>query len=128
MKTGLIFAAVLAAGLAPGVSHAAGAWTLLGAREVTDRVDHDEIVLAGHRHYNHLRICVYRHPIHFYDVSVNYENGGHEDLSIRSDIPRGGCTRSIDLNGGERDITNIRFTYEATGWGWHDATVRVYGR
>ncbi|MFO1187441.1 MAG: DUF2541 family protein [Alphaproteobacteria bacterium] len=127
MKLTTFAAAIVAGLLVAPVAHAAG-WILLGVREVTDRVDHDEIVLAGHARYNHIRVCAYRHPVHFYNVTVHYQNGGAQDVSIASNIPRGGCSRAIDLNGGDRDITRIAFTYEATGWGWHDATVRVYGR
>jgi hypothetical protein len=126
MKLSMIFATLLL-GLAP-IGAQADNWLLLGAREVTDRVDHDEIVVGGHRHFDHIKICAYRHPVHFYDVNITFENGGHQDVAIRSEIGAGSCSRDIDLDGGQRDIQNIKFVYEASGWGWHRATVRVYAR
>src|SRR5262245_36564264 len=91
-------------------------WTLLGARNVMDRTDHDAIVLPGNREFNRIRLCVYRNPIRFYDLDIRYRNGGHQDVSVRDFIAAGGCTRAIDLNGANRNIERIDMTYEETSW------------
>ena len=107
----------------------AGAWDLLGERLVTDRMDHDELWLNGHRRFKQIKLCVYRNPIRIYDLDVNYDNGGHQDVSVRHRINAGDCTRAIDLNGWRRDIKNIKMTYEETSWGRRrTATVRIFGR
>jgi len=107
----------------------AAAWDLLGERIVTDRMDHDEIWLNGHRRFHQIKLCVYRNPVRIYDFDVNYANGGHQDVSVRSRINPGDCTRAIDLNGWRRDIRNIKLRYEETSWGRRrTATVRVFGR
>jgi hypothetical protein len=121
-------AALVAAGLAAAASPAA-AWTLLGERIVRDRMDHDEIWLEGHRRFTQIKICVYRHPVRVYDVDVNFNNGGHQDVEVRDRINPGTCTRDIDLTGDDRDIRNIKMLYEETSWGRRKtATVRVFGR
>ena len=105
------------------------AWDLLGERVVTDRMDHDEIWLDGHRRFDQIKLCVYRHPVRIYDLDVNFDNGGHQDVEVRARINPGDCTRAIDLRGDDRDIKNIKMLYEETSWGRRrTATVRVYGR
>ena len=105
------------------------AWDLLGERIVRDRMDHDEIWLDGHRRFDQIKLCVYRHPVRIYDLDVNFNNGGHQDVEVRARINPGDCTRAIDLRGDDRDIKNIKMLYEETSWGRRrTATVRVYGR
>lgn len=104
------------------------AWTQLGARDVRDRTDRDTINLNGHRQFSRIKLCVYRNPVHFYDLDVRFNNGGHQDVSIRERINPGQCTRSIDLTGADRDIRYVTMLYEETSWrrGAH-ATVRLFG-
>lgn len=130
MKTKLLLAgALLLSTVASAAPASAASWELLGTRVVSDRMDHDVIGVPGHRRYRQMKICVYRHPVHFYDVDVYYENGGHQDISVRSRINPGHCTRNIDLNGWRRDIRRISLRYEEASFGRRrTATVRVYGR
>jgi hypothetical protein len=37
---------------------------------------------------------------------VRFANGGHQDVSVRERINPGQCTRAIDLNGDDRNITS----------------------
>jgi len=107
----------------------AAAWDLLGERVVSDRMDHDVIGVPGHQRYRQIKICVYRHPVRVYDVDVFFRNGGHQDVSVRSRINPGDCTRNIDLNGNRRDINRISLRYEETSFGRRrTATVRVFAR
>ena len=62
-------------------------------------------VLPGPRAFDRIKLCVYRNPVHFYDLDVRFRNGGHQDVSIRQRINPGECTRAIDLNGDDRNIT-----------------------
>lgn len=105
----------------------AAAWTQIGVRDVRDRTDRDTIVVNGPRQFERIKLCVYRNPVHFLDLDVRYANGGHQDVSLRARINPGQCTRNIDLNGDDRNITSISMLYEETSWrrGAH-ATVRVF--
>jgi len=105
----------------------AAAWDVIGVRDVRDRTDRDTIVVEGHRQFERIKLCVYRQPVHFYDVDVRYRNGGHQDVSVRSRINPGQCTRVIDLNGDDRDIASISMLYEETSYRRRHATVRVFG-
>jgi hypothetical protein len=102
-------------------------WSLLGARDVRDRTDHDAIGLPGNREFNRIRLCVYRNPVHFYDVHVRYRNGGVQEVPVRLRINPGQCTRAINLNGANRNIDRIDMTYEETSFRHRTATVRVFG-
>lgn len=121
----MALAAILAAAAAtPALAYN---WHLLGARDVRDRTDHDAISLPGNHVFNRIRLCVYRNPVHFYDVHVHYRNGGVQDVPVRARINPGECTRAIDLNGADRNIDRIDMTYEETSFRRRTATVRVFG-
>ncbi|MEQ1810215.1 MAG: hypothetical protein ABL889_09825 [Terricaulis sp.] len=104
----------------------AAAWTQIGVREVRDRTDRDVVMVEGPRSFERIKLCVYRNPVHFYDLDVFYRNGGHQDVSVRSRINPGECTRVIDLNGDDRNITRISMLYEETSFRRRTATVRVF--
>lgn len=104
----------------------AAAWDVIGVRDVRDRTDRDTIVVEGHRQFERIKLCVYRQPVHFYDVDVRFRNGGRQDVSVRQRINPGQCTRAIDLNGDDRDITTISMLYEETSFRRRHATVRVF--
>ncbi len=118
-------AVVLSAFLSLACASPAAAWDVIGTRDVRDRTDRDTIVLGGHRQFERIKLCVYRQPVHFYDVDVRYRNGGHQDVSVRQRINPGRCTRVIDLNGDDRDIESISMLYEETSFRRRHATVRV---
>ncbi len=128
-KIGIALAAILTAtALTPAMARPHG-WLLVGSRSVSGHVDHDEIVLAGHRRYNQMKVCVSKRAVHFINVNVKYENWQDQNISIASEIAPGDCTRDIDLAGHDRDIRDIQFTYDAAGWHRRQtATVRVYVR
>lgn len=104
----------------------AAAWTQVGVRDVRDRTDRDVIVLEGPRQFDRIKLCVYRNPVHFYDLDVFYRNGGHQDVSVRQRINPGECTRVIDLNGDDRNITRVAMVYEETSFRRRTATVRLF--
>jgi hypothetical protein len=104
----------------------ASAWVELAQRNVADRTDHDTIVLPGGRMFNHIRLCVYRQPVHFIDVDVYFRNGGHQDVRVAERINAGRCTRAIDLEGGQRDIDHIALVYEETSFRRRTATVLLF--
>jgi hypothetical protein len=127
MKTKLIAAAAAILAASAAASPAA-AWDLIGTREVRDRTDRDTMAIEGRRDYRQIKVCVYRHPVHFIDLDVSFRNGGHQDVSIASRINPGKCTRNIDLDGGARDIATISFLYEETSFKHRTATVKVFAR
>ncbi len=123
-----IKACVLSAFLAlAATAGPAAAWDQIGVRDVRDRTDRDTISLNGHRQFERIKLCVYRNPVHFIDLDVRFQNGGHQDVSVAQRINPGQCTRAIDVDGDDRDITTISMLYEETSFRRRaHATVRVF--
>jgi len=109
------------AGTAPAM-----AWTEIAQRNVADRIDVDTVSLPGDREYRRIKLCVYRHPVHFIDIDIWFRNGGHQDINTAYRINPGQCTRDIDLDGGSRNIDHIVLKYEETSVRRRTATVRIF--
>lgn len=102
------------------------AWDQIATREVTDRYDVDVVNLPGDRLFSRVKVCVLHNPVHFYDFDIFFRKGGHQDVSVRSRINAGECTRVIDLKGGRRNIDRIKFKYEETSWFVGRAVVTIW--
>jgi hypothetical protein len=106
------------------------AWTLLGSRTVTDRLDHDTVVVTGAKgSFNAIKLQVTGHAVDFQKVVVHFKNGDDQNVELRNTIPAGGSSRDIDIQGANRIITKIDFWYDAhtLGKGGH-AVVKTLGR
>ena len=119
-------ALILGVGLAMCIATPSFAWTQIGARDVRDRTERDTIVVEGPRQFERIKLCVYRQPVHFIDVDVRFANGGHQDVNVRERINPGQCTRALDLNGDDRNITTVSIVYEETSFRRRHATVRLF--
>lgn len=105
-------------------------WELLGARAVTDRADHDTIVVTAARGtFRAIKFEVVGHAVDFQRVVLHFRNGDDQKLELRHTIPAGGSSRDIDIEGGDRVIRSIDFWYDARTLGrGGKATVRALGR
>jgi hypothetical protein len=106
------------------------AWTLLGSRTVTDKIDHDTITVTGARgSFNAIKLEVSAHAVDFQRVVIHFRNGEDQKLELRNTIPAGGSSRDIDIEGKNRVIKSIDFWYDANtiGKGGH-AIVKTFGR
>ena len=105
-----------------------GRWVLLGERVVTDRLDHDTIVVTGLRgFFRGIEIRVLDRAVQFHDVKIRFANGDDQDVAIRDVIPAGGASRVIDIPGNRRVIRSIDFWYDAQSIRGRTARVRVFG-
>ncbi len=111
------------------VALAASEWVVLGERTVTDRLDHDTIVVTAARgDFSAIRLTVHRRAVDFHRVVVHFANGGDQEIALRATIPAGGESRVIDLRAGERVIRSIDLWYDARSLAGRKAVVRVFGR
>lgn len=126
-----LFLLLLLAGLslACASSSAVPGWALLGSRTVGDAVDRDEI-RVGPRDgtFRRIKLLVRHRAVTLYDVKVHYAGGGVQDVRVQRQIPAGGETRAIDLNGGARVIEKVVFTYRTTRGRGPQAVVQLYAR
>ncbi|MFN8669627.1 MAG: hypothetical protein U0164_20735 [Gemmatimonadaceae bacterium] len=105
-----------------------GEWTFLGQQSVTDRLDHDAIVVtAAEGRFDAIQLRVLRAPVDFRRVIVHFRNGGRQEVEVRQTIPAGGATRRIDLTGDDRIIQRVEFWYDARTARGRQATVRLFG-
>lgn len=118
--------ALLLFGLA--VAAPADAWEFLGERAVTDRVDHDVIVVTAARgDFHSLKLAVRGRSVDFHRVVVHFGDRTSKEIELRQTIPAGGETRLIDLPGNDRVIQKVTFWYDARSLGGQ-ARVRLFGR
>lgn len=117
-------------GLGTRAGEAKEGWVQLGERTVNDRLDHDSIGVSGSRgDFEAIKLAVRGHAVHFVDVKVHFANGRTQDVSLRTNIPAGGESRVIDLEGKQRVISRVEFWYEAQSPGkGKRAVVRLFGR
>jgi hypothetical protein len=105
-----------------------GGWTLLGERRVSDKADHDTIVVTAARgDFRKLQLRVLERPVQFRKVVVHYANGADQELALRDVIKAGGRSRPIDLAGKDRVIRSIDFWYDSQSMSGKSALVRVFG-
>jgi hypothetical protein len=131
MKRTMILAAATTALAVAGTSPAAAQylrnWRTVGYTTVNGR-DSDTIRVRGTARYRQMRVCVYGGPIRMRDVDVRCRNGGHQDIGTRQLMRAGTCTRSLDLRGRNRDVTQVRLKYTPLARGWVRPVVRVMVR
>ena len=95
-----------------------GRWELLGMRKVNYALDRDEIfVTARDGVFSALKIKVNRSPINLHKIVVHFGNGDVQEIETRHNLPAGGETRVIDLEGNKRVIQKVVFWYEANSLG-----------
>lgn len=105
-------------------------WTVIGERVVSDRADHDRVLLDGRETFRALRFEVSGHPLDFHRVVIHFRNGEDQKVELRQTIRAGGFSRDIDLDGGGRAIRSIDFWYDAKEYakGSGRASVRTFGQ
>lgn len=112
----------------PVVAEAAQ-WQRLGTRTVTDRVEHDEIVVGGDEgRFTALRLGARRSAVRVRRIVVHFGNGDEQVFEKNFTVPRGGRGPVLDLEGGKRVIRRVSFTYEAKSLGRRGAVMSLWGR
>ena len=105
-------------------------WERLGQRIVSDRADHDTVVVTSTKGtFTAIRFEVAGHAVDFHRVVIHFRNGDDQRVELRNTIRAGGQSRVIDIEGKERVIRSIDFWYDAKTLGrGGKATVTVMGR
>jgi len=114
--------------LAATAASAQRGWSLRGQRAVTDRADHDVIVLTGDRTYRQIKITVQRASVDFRRVVVHFVNGDDQTVEMKNTIRAGGESRAIDLEGNTRAVKSVEFWYDANTRRGRQATIRLLGK
>ena len=105
-----------------------GTWQYLGTTTVGYNADRDVIKVEGADTFRKLKFMVHDAKLEIYDMDVIFENGGHQDIQVRSTIERGGESRVIDLNGESRRIVKVAFVYRTVpGFNFEKTKVSLWG-
>jgi hypothetical protein len=99
----------------------------LGERVVTNKAEKDVFEVTHNDWYRKIQFETRRAGVEIIDLKVHYEGGGVEDIAVKSFVDPGSWSREIDLNGGQRRIEKVVFTYKASPKGKRKATLRRYG-
>jgi hypothetical protein len=103
-------------------------WRELGRVKAGHNGDHDRIVIDGpHDTFRRLKFRVENSPLHMSKMVVVYEDGAPENIEVKSEIPKGGESRSIDLKGGKRKLKSVEFWFDTKGVLNGKAEVILYG-
>ena len=125
MKRMIGFAAAVLVAL---TGWAARAEQVLGAKVVAYGSETDVIPVPGKKRFGAIKICVHDHAVRFRDLDVVYGNGGKDDIPVRRVIPKGDCTRWVDLRGPRRNIRRIVLRYDTYGNAGPRAKITAWGR
>ncbi len=125
MVTGLV--GVVAALGMTGAAQAKGGWEVIGFKTVAPHTDTDVIRVNPNREFRVIQICSFDAPTQMIDVDIWFRNGERQDVDVRGRLRRGACTRAIDLQGGDRHITEVRLRYDRVRQR-RQPTIRVMGR
>ncbi|MCO6477283.1 MAG: DUF2541 family protein [Phaeodactylibacter sp.] len=105
-----------------------GRWEKLGQRKVNRSLDRDEIVVTGREGaFRKIKLMVRRSPINMHRCVIHFRNGSAQEVELRNNIPAGGETRVIDIDGNRRIITKVVFWYDTKGL-QDKAVVELWGR
>lgn len=114
--------------LLAGVGTAGAEPVVLGAKTIPYGSSASSISVNANPLFGSVRLCVGNASLEIYDLDLSFANGGRQDAAIRENFAPGGCTRWIDLAGGQRHITRIDFSYATTGSSGAQAVITAYGR
>lgn len=128
-RTFLLGMAAAPAALALPETAEAAQWVQLATRKVDGGVDVDRIQIGqGWGTFRSLRFRVRGNALRLFDLRVRYGNGSTQDIPVRAVVPQGGHSRVLDLNGGDRFIRWVQFTYGKPANGQGPTWVDLYGR
>ena len=101
---------------------------LLGERHVSDASEKDTISVGKKRGaFTGMRVKVIGAPVEFKRVVIHFENGSKQVFEKNRLLGKGDQTRVIDLEGGERFVDRVVFSYEARTRGWKGAKIKLFG-
>ena len=87
-------------------------WHKIAETTVDFAKDHDEVAVMVADKFSTLKFKVTEASIQLMDIEVFYESGDNQKVAIGYEIKSMGESKTINLNGGERSIKKIAFTYK----------------
>jgi hypothetical protein len=93
-----------------------GKWVDLGTKEVKASSEQDTWHITSARgQFRRIKLTVAKSAIRIGRLQIRYASGQDEDIEVRQNIPAGGSTRNIDVDGRNRFIKEVNVWYETIG-------------
>jgi hypothetical protein len=125
----MVFAACIVYAQKPAVvaSNAPG-WHRIGQVNASFKMQNESISVLGADKFNAIKLKVTDAPINIERVQVFYESGDMQEVTVSNKLQPGAETRVIDLDGTNREIKKVTFTYRTLPNSNNDkAEVELYG-
>src|SRR6185369_15011046 len=87
-------------------------WHKIGETTVDFKTEQDEIAVIGADKFSSVKIKVDKEPIRLESFDIYFENGGKQSVVIAKEIKNPGETREVKIEGGERSLKKVEFTYK----------------
>lgn len=87
-------------------------WHKIGELTADFKKEKEEMMVIGADRFASIRFKVTDAPIDLVSLEVYYESGDKQDIKVNTPIKSPGESRTIDLNGGERNLKKIVFVYK----------------
>lgn len=108
-------------------SSAAG-WRFLGDKSVGFGVDHDVLHFGNWSDdVRQIKLKISDGPLKMYSMTIYFDNGTTQSVSLRFRFAQGSESKVIDLVGGLRHLDKIEFSYETKGFARGKSRVAVWG-
>ena len=104
-------------------------WHKIAEKTVDFSKDRDDIYVVGNDKFSAVKFMVTDAAIHLNSLEISFETGNTQSVKINTPIKAAGESRTIDLDGGEREIKKIMFVYNTLpNSKAKKATVQVWGK
>jgi hypothetical protein len=87
-------------------------WHKIGETTVDFKTETHEISLMGADRFGYIKFKVTEAPIHLSSFDIYFETGDKQSVTIGKEIKNPGESRSVEIEGGERNIKKIIFVYK----------------
>jgi len=106
-----------------------GQWVKLGTKEVKAASEQDTWHITSMRgQFRRIKFTVTKSAVRFGRVQIIYASGQEDEIQTRRNIPAGGSTRNIDVDGRNRFVKEVNAWYETIGVNRRrDARVTLWG-
>ena len=101
----------------------------LGVRTINYKLDRDEIpVTIRDGRFTAITLKVKKAPVNLRHCVIHYANGKSQKVEFRKNIPAGGQTRLVNLEGGKRVIRKVVFWYDTQNFAGRKGQIELWGR
>ena len=90
-------------------------WVLIARTETKLNLDQDVVVINGKNVFRAIKFRVTHSPIEIFDLDVVFDNGEHQDLTVKNIFQPNTESRVLDLPGNKRKIKSIVIKYRSRG-------------